>query len=532
MYLFLLAKVVTSQENSSKIDIIDNPKLLLAKQTMYGGKYKKAIQDFKILYDKYSKNSELPHYIGYCYYEIGDYKNAFDYFSEAEKNGASVSETHLYIGLLYQRKSEFEKAIEQFEKFKSKTKSVKELNESDVEVYISQCKNAITMKQNPVPVKVTNMGQDLNSKYDDATPCITADGKMLVFNTRRPEDTNSPLDIEGDGKYFQDIYLSYYDTINKKWSPAISVPGNVNTDAHDAITSISPDGKIIFIYKNDSKDYKSMGGDVFISKIMRNKWKTPEPIGNPINSTYWEGGACISPDGKTLYFTSERKGGYGHSDIWMSTKIDRNKWSKPINLGNVINTPYDEVGLFMAPDGKTLFFASNGPNSMGSYDVFKTVYENGQWSTPVNLGYPINTEFSDGPISMDAQGRIAYISSDRPGGLGEKDIYMINLSEYNLLGNKKGKFNSDLSIIKGVVRDGFEGFGIANAKVDFFDENGKEVSSTFTNENGEYFITISGNKNYTIKASAKGFQTATEKVFLPISKDDTYTLVKDFLLKK
>lgn len=521
-----------SQETKSKIDILDNPKLMLAKQTMYAGKYKQAIHQFKELYDKYPANSELPHHIGWCYYEIGDLKNAFDYLSEAKKNGASIPETHLYLGLIHQRQSEFDKALEEFNLYKSKVSSKKQLEESDVEVYISQCNNAIEMKKHPVPVQIINMGPDINSKYDDATPCITADGKMLVFNTRRPEDTNSPIDIEGDGKYFQDIYVSYFDTINKKWLPALPVPGNVNTDAHDAITSISPDGKIIFIYKNDTREHESAGGDIFISKVMKNKWKTPEPIGKPINSTYWEGGACLSPDGKTLYFTSERKGGYGHSDIWMSTKINNKEWSKPVNLGPVVNSPYDEVGLFMAPDGKTLFFASNGPNSMGSYDVFKTTFENGQWTTPVNLGYPINTEFSDGPISIDASGRTAYISSDRPGGLGEKDIYMIDLSNYPLLGSKKEKIQNGLSIIKGTVRDGFEGFGIADAKVEFYDENDNLISSTITNENGEYFITLQGDKNYTIKASAKGFQPSKEKIFLPTGKEDTYILVKDFLLKK
>lgn len=533
--IFISRQWVVAQGNStqekSKIDILDNPKLLLAKQTMYGGKFKSAIQQFKTLYDKYPANSELPHHIGYCYYEIGDFKNAFDYFNEAKQNGAAIPETYLYLGKIYQTQSDFEKALDAFNTYKSKVTSKKQIEESDVDVYISQCNNAIKMKQNPVPVKIINMGQDINSAYDDATPCITADGKTLLFNTRRPEDPNSPVDVEGDGKYYQDIYISTFDTINKKWTPATPVPGNVNTDAHDAITSISPDGKIIFIYKNDTREHESSGGDIFVSKIMKNKWKTPEPIGKPINTTYWEGGACLSPDGKTIYFTSERKGGYGHSDIWMSTKINNKEWSKPVNLGSPVNSPYDEVGLFMAPDGKTLFFASNGPNSMGDYDVFKTTYENGKWTEPINLGYPINTEFSDGPISIDASGKVAYISSNRPGGLGERDIYMIDLSEYPLLANQQ-KLSNGLSILKGTVRDGFEGFGIEDAKVEIYDDKDVLVSSTITNENGEYFLTLPGDKSYTIKASAKGFQPVSEKIILPTGKETTYTLVKDLLLKK
>lgn len=530
--LFLVAKPAHSQENKAKIDILDNPKIILAKQTMYAGKYKSAIKGFKELYDKYPANSELPYLIGNCYYEMGDLKNALTYLNEAKQNGASVPETYLLLGRIYQRQSHFDKALEEYNLYKSKITSKKQLQESEVEVYISQCNNAIEMKKNKVPVQIINMGQDINSPYDDASPCVTADGKTLVFNSRRPEDPNSPIDVEGDGKYFQDIYISTFDTVNKKWSPAQPVPGNVNTDAHDAVTSISPDGKIIFIYKNDTKDNQSSGGDIFISKIMKNKWKTPEPIGKPINSTYWEGGACLSPDGKTLYFTSERKGGYGHSDIWMSTKINNKEWSKPVNLGETVNTPYDEVGLFMGPDGKTLFFASNGPASMGEYDIFKTTLENGKWTTPVNLGYPINTEFSDGPISIDATGKTAYISSDRPGGVGEKDIYIIDLTEYPLLGNKKEKLSDGLSIIKGTVRDGFEGFGLSDAKIELYDDKDKLLNTLTTNENGEYFITLPGDKTYIIKASAKGFQSAQEKITLPVGKNEAYTLIKDFLLKK
>ncbi len=531
----LICIFIVSFTFSVNNDIGDKAKLVLAKQKMYGGQYNAALKIYKELQVKYPNDSEIYFNMGYCYYELNNYNSAFENFSKAKEIGKGVnSQTYLYLGLLYQKKSDFNKAIEEFNTFKSNTTNQKEIQESDVDVYISQCNNAINMIKNPVNVKVINVGQDINSKYDDQTPCISADGQTLVFNSRRPEDTNSPTDVEGDGKYFQDIYISHFDTLNKKWKVAESVPGSINTEAHDACTSISPDGKIIFIYKNDTKDHEASGGDIFISKIMKNKWKTPEPIGKPINTSYWEGGACLSPDGKTLYFTSERKGGFGHSDIWMSKKISAKEWSKPENLGNTVNSPYDEVGIFMAPDGKTLFFCSNGPKSMGNYDIFKTVYENGKWSEPVNLGYPINTEFRDGPITIDASGRTAYISSDRPGGLGETDIYMVDISEYPIMAKDPSKATKydGLSIIKGTVRDGFEGFGVANATVEFLDENNNIVSSTSTNENGEYFITLKGDAKYIIKVSLKGFQPTSETVMLKKGVTEAFVQVKDFLLKK
>ena len=263
-----------------------------------------------------------------------------------------------------------DEALVEYNDFKANIGSAKKITESDVDRYILQVNTAKELMAAPVDVKVENMGAIINTKHADKTPCISADGRKLVFTSRRPETTDSPMDVEGDGGYFEDIYISNWDTVTKKWTEAETVPGNVNTDAHDACTSISPDGKQIYIYKNDINDPESRGGDIFISKVVSNKWKTPEPMGKPINSSFWEGGACVSTDGKTLYFISERKGGYGRADIWTSNRISKLEWSKPVNLGAEINSEYDEVGVFLAPDGKTLFFSSNGKGSMGSYDVF------------------------------------------------------------------------------------------------------------------------------------------------------------------
>ncbi|GIV27190.1 MAG: hypothetical protein KatS3mg027_1004 [Bacteroidia bacterium] len=225
----MLAFQAFPQDNKSKIDILDNPKVVLAKQTMYGGKYKSAIHQFKTLYDKYPANSELPHHIGYCYYEIADYKNAMDYFSEAEKNGASIPETHLYLGLLYQKQSNFDKAIRRIQSIQIQSKIQKTNRRKRCGCIYLPMQQRHSNEEKSCTRQIINMGQDINSEYDDATPCVTADGKMLAFNTRRPEDPNSPIDVEGDGKYYQDIYVSYFDTVNKKWTaahlfPAMSIP--------------------------------------------------------------------------------------------------------------------------------------------------------------------------------------------------------------------------------------------------------------------------------------------------------------------
>jgi len=261
------------------------------------------------------------------------------------------------------------------------------------------------------------------------------------------------------------------------------------------------------------------------------KWQVPKTIGKPINTSYYEDGACLSPDGNTLYFVSERPEGFGRGDIYMSKKISSSEWSNPINLGPTVNTEEDEGGIFIAPDGKTLFFCSEGHNSMGSYDIFKTVFENGKWTTPVNVGYPINTLSSEKSFILSTDGKTAYVSSDRKGGIGERDIYRVDMNNYAIL-EKDGKFkpNSGLSILKGSIFNS-DGQG-TEALIEIVDESGQKAGTTSSNTDGNYFITLPGDKKYTLKLNIKGFDPISETVQLPFNKDKTYSLAKDFILHK
>ncbi len=519
--------------NVNAIDAGDQVKLMLAKQKLFAGQYIGALNIYKEVLVKNPDDASVLYYVGKCQYELKNNEEALVTLKKAVTTNKDVKpETHLLIGKIYLKDGKIEEALLEFNAYKTSASS-KQALEEEVDVYISHCNNARKFMISPIDVKIENMGTAINTKFADKTPCISADGKKLVFTSRRPETTDSPTDVEGDGSFFEDIYISNWDTVSKKWTDAETVPGNVNTDAHDACTSISPDGKQIYIYKNDVRDPESRGGDIFVSKVVSNKWKTPEPMGKPINTSFWEGGACISPDSKTLYFISERKGGFGHADIWMVNRISKTEWGKPMNLGAEVNSEYDEVGVFLAPDGKTLFFSSNGKGSMGSYDVFKTILEGGKWSKPENIGYPINTVNSDGPLVASADAKTAFIASDRAGGLGGSDIYKVDLSNYGLF-EKDGvkKTNTGLSILKGVIRDGFEGSGIAGVDIKIMDAAGAVAATTITNDNGEYFITLKGGIIYTVKVSKKGYKETEEKADLKIGKNDTYSLEKQIMMSK
>ena len=524
---------ISVQSVSYSKDTPEQIKMVLAKQKLYAGQITTALNMYKEILIKNPQDVDVLYYIGYCHFELKKYDLAEEFLAKALKIEKGIKpETYLILGKLNLLNENIDQALNYFSTFKNLSNS-KEVEMEEVDVYIAHCNNAKKMMADKKNMKVENMGLAINSVYDDQTPCITADGSTLVFTTRRPQTTDSPKDVEGDGKYFQDIYLSTYDTIAHKWLPSNDAPGNINTIAHDACTSISPDGKQLYLYKNDVDDSKSRGGNIFVSKIISGKWKTPEVLDKPINSSYWEGGACISPDGKTIFFISERNGGFGRADIWMSKRINKKEWGKPINLGPEINSEFDEVGAFLSPDGKTLFFSSNGKGSMGSYDIFKSTLSGDKWGKPVNLGFPINTVYKDGPLVISADSKIAYFASDRKGGIGESDIYSADISDYNLFeieGQKK--VNTSFSILKGTIRDGFEGTGLSGVDIQISDSNNAQQAAITTSDTGEYFITLKGNESYTIKIVKKGYKSLEEKVELKMGKNTIFSLEKQFMLNK
>lgn len=525
--------------DNDELSIKNKAKAELAKQKLYGAQYRSALVMFNEILVDHPGNGAILYYAAECHNKLGDRDKAREMLEKAKSSSKVIPEAFLLLGQMYAADARTDEALAEYNTYKAKA-SPDEQKESFVDLYISQCNTAKSLMAKPVDVKIENLGQNINSKYDDKSPSITIDGKKLYFNSRRPVGTDDPVDVEGDGQHFENIYYANWDSTKQMWNEAHEIPGQINEKGvHSACTGISQDGKQIFIYKNNLQDNKSRGGDIFISKVMNNKWKTPEAVGKPVNTTFFESGACISPDGKTLYFVSEspkygKVKGYGGADIWMVQRISKSEWGKPVNLGPDINTQYQEGGIFLAADGKTLFFCSNNPNSMGDLDVFRTVNENGKWSKPENLGYPINTVRRDGPLCLSVNGKYAYFSSSRPGGLGENDVYMIDLKDYSLL--EKGftkRAENALSIMTGLVRDGFEGKAIEGAEVTFTDEAGEKIASITTNESGEYLMTLKGGITYTVKVTRDGYKPTEEKVKLPTGKGgDSYKLEKQFLLNK
>jgi Tol biopolymer transport system component len=535
--LFTFGAVSAQEKKEEKQNVFekggDIGKMVLAEQKFYAMDYKGALNIYTDVLSGKPNDANVIFHIAECHYELKQIKEARE---NAEKSKGIDPKANVYnsllLGKIYQMESMQDEALAEFNTFKANAGG-KKVSESDVDKYITQVATAKEMLAKPVDVKIENMGDVINSEFEDKAPMVSADGNTLIFTSQRP-GKSSATNPE-DGMYYEDIYISRWDTLKHMWADAELIPGTLNTEGQDAATSISPDGKQIFIFKNDI-EAESRGGDIYVSRLSSSgKWGAPKSMGKPINTTYAELGGCISPDGKTLYYVSERQGGLGNADIWMAKRKSRSEWNKPENLGSVVNTDEDEGGIFLAPDGKTLFFTSKGHNSMGGYDMFKTVMENGKWSTPVNLGYPINTIYNDYCFSLSIDAATGYFTSNRAGGLGGRDVYKVDLSNYTVLEKemkKKDPAGPVMAILKGDIFDAGAGAGM-EAEVLIYDETGAKVGSTTSSEgSGEYFLTLLAGKTYQVKIDVKGYKPVDEKVEIKAAKEGATSIVKHYLLYK
>lgn len=413
--------------------------------------------------DSIKSNANLQFKIGFCYLNAATYKTkSIPYFENAIKSIAKRYEegeinekdaplsTYYYLAKAYHLNYEFDKAIDMYNRYKAElgTDDPKMAAEiADIDHDIESCNNGKELIKDPKKVIVTNLGAGVNTPYPDYSPVVSLDEQTLIFTSRRPGGYSDAK--EPNGQYFEDIYTSDY--AGDKWGKAKSIGTNINTAGHEATINLSADGLKLLIYKDHNGN-----GDLYLSEYKDKAWSVPEYVSAPINSSSWESHACFSADNRILYFVSDRPGGYGGRDIYKCLRLPNGEWGPAQNLGPVINTKYDEDGVFIHPDGKQIFFSSKGHKSMGGFDIFSSIIndENGNWSEPVNIGYPVNTPDDDVFYITTADGKRAFFSSDKEGGYGEKDIYMITSPDLEprditiLVGRIVNKGQTPLSSIK------------------------------------------------------------------------------------
>ncbi len=260
-----------------------------------------------------------------------------------------------------------------------------------------------------VTVSITNLGVTINTPYDEFSPIISSDGLMMIFTSKRPIDKK---DIAKKEQGMENVYVSYYNDMTWKWSEAKMLGETINQpDKNNSPIALSNDGQRMLLYRGDPD------GNIYESVLNGEEWSEPVKLPEPINSKKHESTASISPDGRIIYFVSNRKGGQGKLDIWLCQQDNMGNWGNAENLGSTVNTPDDEEGVFIHPDGKTLYFSSMGHNTSGGFDIFKSIFENGYWSSPVNLGNSINTPDDDLFFTLTADGKTGYYSTGYLGNL-------------------------------------------------------------------------------------------------------------------
>ena len=272
--------------------------------------------------------------------------------------------------------------------------------------------------ENPVPFRPINLGSNINTEHDEYLPALTSDYRMLVFTRRVPRNELTQRGLPEE----EDFYLSVYDTMELDWGPAHRMPEPLNSHGNEGAQTLSHDGRIV-LFTACGRNSEPTGCDLYMSVRHGMRWSQPRNLGAPVNTVYWESFPSLSIDGLTLYFASNRPGGYGGTDIWCCT-LEEGRWSQPRNLGPAINTPGNETAPFIHFDDRTLYFASDGHMGMGGTDLFVAKRTSDTtWGHVQNLGYPINTPRDENNLIVAPDGRTALFSSDRYGGYGKQDLY-------------------------------------------------------------------------------------------------------------
>ena len=488
--------------------------------------YKSALDLLIGLDEKSNGNNPVYRYkIAVCYLNTNVNKQkSLEYLLSIMKNRNEFGYGfYYYLGQAYHYSYKFDEAIASFNQFLQLARR-KDRRKFEVYRAIEICKTSKAMQNNPLDVDILNLGSVVNSNGSDNTPVISADESLLLFTSRREGCIGGKMDVFGqedkeNGEFFEDIFISY--KVRGNWLKPMNIGSHINTKVHDAVIGLSHDGQKMYIYKSDNKGM----GNIYVSHLKGDRWTKGEKLPAPINSDYWEGSCSITPDGNTIYFASNRPGGYGGKDIYKSKRRSDGSWSEPENLGPSVNTLSNEDAPFIHVDGKSLYFSSKGHDNMGGYDIYKSQFKNGAWSQALNMAYPINTVEDDINFVLSADGQRGYYSVTRENGMGEQDIYMVDLK------NEESLKPSPVTLLKGKVT-GAKGEIPQQTKIHIQDQSGNEFAVYTVNEvSGKYLVVLPELGKYKLKVVSPGYKEYWFDLNVNL-KDTQKPLKQNFLLYK
>jgi hypothetical protein len=462
------------------------------------GNYEDALFDYLQLLNGDSKNEIYNYNIGVCYLNnVSNKGKAIPYLEIVTHKEKHDPNADYLLGRAYHYANRFDDAILSFKKFKQDAKGTV-FNLVDADLQIQNCMNAKELMKFPMDVMFQNLGSAVNSDYSDYFPFVTSNESFIIYNTRRPIKNSEKLE---NGSYSNSIFISKVE--NGSYEKANPIGSHINASVVGMeVIGMSENGDHILFYKPEG----SGKGNIYMSSLdEKGIYSKPEKLDAKINSGGEEIAASISPDGQTLYFASNRKGGFGGTDIYICKKIG-NKWAEPKNAGSEINTSFDEDFPNISPDGKLLYFSSKGHTSIGGYDIFKSQFNenNQQFSSPKNIGYPINTTDDDMNFRVSKNGKYGYIASAKNGGQGDFDIYRVTFND----------IETDYSVVIGelVTKDKAE-INYSDVFITVNDNISKELVGNYLPNpaNGRFVVILPPGK-YQMNIETPGFKTVTKNI--------------------
>jgi hypothetical protein len=493
-------------------------------QLMKYKNYREAIPGFEAELQNGKNISELQENLGLCYLKGSiDYAKAADYFRKSIEGNKNKPELLFWLANALQLNYRFDEAIEQYEKCKALMVSKK--LDSETEQFnkilrgIETCNHAKELMKNPVDVSFENLGKDINSSYSERDPFITPLKTLLVFSSNRP-DGNQCATPKKTG-YTTDLYSSIYK--NGKWTKAANLGNSINTPLNERICSMNEDASSLFLYIDNEETTKR--GDVYASIAKSKVYDTPFSLSGLVNTGDEESSASVTSDGEALYFSSDREGGAGKRDLFVAKKLPDDSWGEPKRLKDNINTSLNEDFPLLVNNDRTMYFCSEGHNSMGGYDIFRSDWSDSlnNWGNPVNIGYPVNTPEDNYSISFTLRGDEGYMAAIRPEGLGDYDIYRIIFhqvsggSYYVLKGNV---LNSEVAGKPGEIK-----MVITNKKT----KNLYGKYNISPRKKGKYCLVVTPGE-YSIEISTPGAKTLTEELSFTDKNTRGEIVAKDFSL--
>jgi outer membrane protein OmpA-like peptidoglycan-associated protein/tetratricopeptide (TPR) repeat protein len=515
------------------------------------GAYPKALEYYLKAFEYNPNCPELNCKIGMCYLKTDSKTKAMSYLQNAyDKNKEATPELGFLLAKAYQYNWEFDKAALMYDTFyRSLKDKQKEKYTTVIYKLLDECKNGKELMAQPRRAIVKNLGPAVNSEYSDYNPVLDSFDSILFITSRRPHGKHPKVDKK-TFYYKEDVY--YAVSTDSGWRKASYFDEeDYNTKHNDAVVWVSEDGKTRYLYDGYSKN-----GDIYFTSLKKDRWTHPKRLKSTINSKkYGETSLSVTADGKVCYFVSSSPDeNFGGKDIFYSRMNRRGKWDTPKNIGNTINTKYDEDYVNISPDGKVLYFSSKGHNSMGGYDIFRTEIDaNGSWSKPVNVGVPINSPDDDLCYRPLPGEKKAYFSAYRNDGLGGLDIYQViylgaekqpifRIDEQtvayfykpisDIFARISGEMKIDTTyILKGLVTDAAKNTPVM-AKINLIDtEKSQTIASTLSDSTGAYQIRISQLKNYGMEINAKDYMFYLDIVSIP-AKVSTREIIRNFKLNK